>query len=254
MFECTEITAAIEADRADPRVRDDYVRCLPGDGTRGSVLLLGVVHDHPASVYRVAHLLTSIEADVLALELPPLAIPLFRLYADVDRRPPRLGGEMSAAIQANDPPRVSGIDAPNREYLRGLARRILAEDHPVPVVRSVLSDLVSGVAHAVACRLGAVVGEFTPLRPVVYAPITYDCSVYDTPADQAAHEAAHLAQRQSFLGAIVTPAKTRLVDTVREDAMAARIDGLRTAGDVVAVVGMEHLDPLASRLATPGST
>jgi uncharacterized iron-regulated protein len=56
----------------DPRIHDDYVEVLHGDagadcsaddarteGRSGDVILVGVVHDHPASVHRVRSLIGS---------------------------------------------------------------------------------------------------------------------------------------------------------------------------------------------------
>lgn len=248
MFECPDLAEAVDGERADPRLDEQSLRCVPGADGLGAVVLVGVVHDHPASLFRVAHVLETVTPEVLALELPPLAVPLFRLYARDRRTPPRLGGEMGTAIQAAGDVRTAGIDAPNRGYLRRLAGALLAERPPVGVVRSVLRDLASGVTHALACRLAALVGAVTPLRPRLYSQIEYDCSVLDTPSVQADHEAAHLAQREAFLRSIETPPSIRRIDDLRETGMAARLRELRAGGDVVAVVGMEHLDALDSAL------
>ncbi|MFC7177159.1 hypothetical protein [Halosegnis marinus] len=155
---------------------------------------------------------------------------------------------MSAASQAaGDVPTV-GIDAPSRTYLRLLAAELLANPAPRGVVRALARDLVSGVGHALACRLGALVGAVTPVRLRLYSHIEYDCSLLDDPTVQADHEAAHVGQRQAFLRAIETPPAIARIDAVREAAMATRIRELRAAGDVVAVVGIEHLDALETAL------
>jgi len=80
-----------------------------------------VLHDHPASTYRVRTLIGRVDPAVLALELPPLALPLYDQYATDERTPPTLGGEMSAAIQAADADRVAGIDGPTPGFLRRVA-------------------------------------------------------------------------------------------------------------------------------------
>lgn len=251
MFECVDVASEIREGLQDPRLDERYLRCIPRADGLGVVLLVGVVHDHPSSVSRVARLVETFRPDVLALELPPLAMPLFRMYARDRYVPPRLGGEMSVALQAAGDVRSVGIDAPSRDYVRRLLGALLAEPVPFDVVRSVLKDLFSGSLHALACRLGALVGDVTPLRLRVYEHIEYDCSLLDSPAVQAEHEATHLAQRQTFLRAIETPMPIRLIDGAREANMAARLRALRADGDVIAVVGMEHLDALDSDLRNP---
>lgn len=238
----------IDSDLDDPRIDGSLLRCVPATDRLGSVLLVGVVHDHPASIFRVTRVVEAVSPDVLAVELPPLATPLFQLYGSDRHVPPRLGGEMSAAIQAAAGAKTVGIDAPNLAYLKLLFRSLYAERVSIDVGRSVLRDLVSSSAHAIACRLGAVIGAVTPLRLRLYSPISYDSSLLDSPAAQAEHETRHLTQRQSFLRAIETPLPIELVDTAREGGMVIRLTDLRESGDIVAVVGMEHLDRVYTQL------
>lgn len=245
MFDCADVGVAIEETLRDPRVTARYVECVAAEPGLGTVLLVGVVHDHPASTERVRRLLETVDPDVLALELPDLAVPLFRQYGRGGSTPPRLGGEMSAALQAaGDGVPAVGLDAPSWPYLRLLVRVLRDEDLEWSVMRAVARDLVGMVGHALACRFGALV----PLRLRLYSPIAYDCSLRDPPSVQAHHETRHLTQQQTFLRAIVTPAATGLIDRVRDESMAGRLHSLRSSGDVVAVVGMEHLETLAIRL------
>lgn len=246
MFTCADVPGIV--DGAEPRLTEEHLRCVPGAEGTGTVLLLGVVHDHPASVFRVAHVLERLEPEVLALELPPLAVPLFRMYAADANNPPRLGGEMSMAVRTADGARAAGIDAPNRRYLQQLVSCLSADPPSFRVARLVAKDLFFASLHALSCRLGAFVGAMSPLRPRVYSPIQYETSLRDSPRDQAAHETSHLATQRAFLRAVEIPAARRLIDTARETSMADRLGELRRKGDVVAVVGMEHLDPLADRL------
>ncbi len=248
MFECPDVTTALDGRLDDPRIDEEFLRCVPGTDRLAPVLLVGVVHDHPASVFRVSRILETIAPETLAVELPPLAVGLFRLYANDEYVPPRLGGEMSAAIRAAPPVPIKGIDAPNREYLRSLFESLSAERIPSDVVWTALWDLASSSAHAIACRLGALVGSITPLRLRLYTHIEYESSLLDSPAVQAAHESEHIAQRQAFLRAIRTPRSLRVIDAAREDGMATRLHDLRVDGSVVAVVGMEHLDGIHARL------
>ena len=248
MIDCDAVAGATRGDAADPRVDPERVRCLDGDGDTGSVLLIGVVHDHPASVFRVSQLLTTFDPDVLALELPPLSIPLFRRYARDTDTPPRLGGEMSAAIGAAGAVLVVGVDAPNRRYLRTLVAR-LRDAGSRDLLAAVARDTGAGLGQAVACRLGAVVGRLTPHTPRVYTHIPYETTLLDDPETQADHEDRHLARHRAFVDVVEPPPATALVDRTREDVMAARLHELRGEGDVVAVVGTNHLAPLAARLA-----
>ncbi|MFO7926476.1 MAG: hypothetical protein ACQET5_09825 [Halobacteriota archaeon] len=249
MFECSDLTNDPDERFQDPRIDDRFIRCLPATDRFGSVLFVGVVHDHPASVFRVTRLLEAISPDALAVELPPLAVTLFRLYGRDRYVPPRFGGEMSAAISAANDASVVGIDAPNREYLRSLARRLFEKRRSTGVVRTVLCDLASSFVHAAACRVGAFVGSITPVRLRLYSHIEYDCSLLDNPFVQASHESQHLDQRRAFLRAIEVPQATRIIDTAREDGMVDRLRDLRSDGDVVAIVGMEHLDDVYAGVA-----
>jgi len=249
MFECADVVSEFDDPQADVRLDDEHIRCVPGDDGAGSVLLVGVVHDHPASVFRVAHLIGEFPPAVLAVELPPLAVSLFQLYARDQYVPPRLGGEMSMAIQAASDARIVGIDAPNRVYLRLLVERLRDDPPSIGLAKDLVRDFASGLGHALACRLGALIGAVTPLKLRVYSHIEYDCTLLDTPSTQADHEARHLSQRQAFLRAIDVPQDIQLIDSARERGMAVLLEDLRADSDVVAVVGMEHLDNVHAFLA-----
>ena len=80
---------AIGLDLDDPRLNDAYLRVCPGGPEEGTVVLVGVVHDHPSSQYRAQRVLEAVEPTTLALELPPLALPLFEEYATESSTPPR---------------------------------------------------------------------------------------------------------------------------------------------------------------------
>lgn len=247
MFDCSDVDFADEDGTTDPRL-ERYLRCHPGDGDRGAVLLVGVAHDHPSSMARVARVLERVTPEVLALELPSLAVPLFRLYASDDHVPPRLGGEMSTAIQTAGDVRIVGIDGPNAEYLRLLLRRMISDRFSSGEIFELGRDVVRGMGHALACRVGAVVGRTTPHTPKVYTHIRYDSTLFDSPRIQAKSELDHVTERQSFLRAIELPRATAVIDEAREESMATRLTELRSEGDVVAVVGIEHLGTLCGRL------
>lgn len=256
MFDCTRVADELAASD-DPRFDETYIRCLPGTPGRQPVLLVGVVHDHPASIARVATVLETLDPDTLALELPPLAMPLFRQYADDVHRPPGHGGEMSAAIQSTDAPAI-GVDAPTTTYLSSLLRTVRRERPPRAVLDRLLRDLVSMGVHALATRVASAIGRRTPVRLRVYEPIEHDASLIDPEETQASHERSFLSKRAALFGAIHAPEATRLIDNAREDAISVLLDRARTDGAVVAVLGMEHLDPVEAELQrlageTPGS-
>jgi len=246
VFDCVHVAEQLAA-ADDPRLDQRYLRCLPGANGGHTVLLVGVVHDHPASVARVIRVLDLFEPATLAVELPPLAMPLFRQYAADGQQPPRLGGEMSAAIQATDS-RTVGIDAPTLPYLSQLARRLFRERPSLGLLGRIGRDLGSALAHALAIRFASVVADYTSLRLRVYDPIVHDCSLVDSASVQADHERAYLDRRAALFRAIRAPAATRLIDEAREAAMSELLDRARAEGSVVAVVGMEHLDAMETAL------
>lgn len=243
---------AIEALKAhsDPRITSDYVRSVSG------ITLVGVVHDHPASAYRVTEFVEALEPDVLALELPPLAIPLFESYAQTDRESPLFGGEMSAAIQAATTANVVGIDRPTGRFFGELLADILRERPSLSTVRNVLSNTASATTHALICRFAAEIAARTSIRLEVDIPIVHETDRSDSPATQAHDERTQVRRSRAFMDAFQTADSaraSRLEDTARERHMADRLSRLRSEGDIVAVVGIHHLDSLADRL-TPANT
>lgn len=229
---------------ADPRLRPECVeRCCGGD-----VVLVGVLHDHPASVYRVRTLAERIDPPVLALELPPLAVPLYDQYASDERTPPSLGGEMSAAIQAADADRVVGIDGPTPGFLRHVATGLYRADASAETVRKTAEAVCSVTKSALSCRVAAAATALTPFQVAVDTPTAYDTARGDDAHRQADDERSCIDQANSMLSAFGTPPAAAVRTTARERYMADRLGALRSAGPVIAVVGMAHLEAVASRL------
>lgn len=240
--------SAVDVD-SDPRVTGEYVRQLSSEA--GTTTLVGVVHDHPASTYRVRQVVTEFDPEVLALELPPISIPLFKQYADTDRCPPVFGGEMSAAIQAATSGTTVGIDRPTGGFFQRLGRNLFRERPSLQVVRNVVSDAVNATKHAVICRAAATLGARTSVRVEVDLPISYDIGWEDPPDDQARDERKQVRRSRSFMEAFRTASRSqasRFEDVAREEEMAAQLLRLREDGDTVAVIGIDHLDPVAERL------
>jgi len=224
----------------DPRIQSDHLRLLVTD--ESSVLLIGVVHDHPASVYRVERLVGAIDPETVAVELPPLALPLFEQGTD---------GEMSAALGANGADHAA-IDAHGPRFLAALAGEIGARSPGRQTIRRIASNALTVGKQALTCRLASVFGRERFPTAVADGGIDLASEDLADPASVAAHERRHLSRSFSVLRAFERPAADEIVDAARERTMAralARID--ETA---VAVVGFEHLDGITTELEAVGAT
>ena len=230
----------------DPRMASEYVTTVSGEA--GDVTLVGVVHDHPASVYRVRRVLDRESPDVLALELPPPAVGLFEEYADDDRTPPRFGGEMSAAVQAAATDDVVGIDGPTVAFCRRLAARLVDERASAETVAQTLRGLAGVTKKTLLCRAAAAVGGATSLQVEVGSPTAHAATHADPPAQQAADERSQIRRANSVLAALESTPASKYRSAVRERHMAERLGDHRRRGDVVAVVGVGHFDPIVDYL------
>ncbi|MFA9417182.1 hypothetical protein [Natrinema sp. HArc-T2] len=236
----------------DPRITPQFYRRLPDSS--GDLVLIGVVHDHPASVARVERVLERVEPVTLALELPPIALPLYRVYGRKGKKddptPPRFGGEMSAAIRAAPDAEAVGIDAPNWSFLRRLVTRLVADRVSPARARRVLSSVGNATRDALTYRIAATLTHATSMTVVPGDTVEYDVDHEDQPARQAAHERAHVASIQALLGSVDTDGTTLAYrDETRERCMIERLEELRSEpGDAVAVVGVDHLDRIAAAL------
>jgi len=233
----------------DPRLNPEYVRTLT-DPERGDLTLVGVVHDHPASVFRAGEVVRERAPETVALELPPPAVPLYREYAWSDRPAPSFGGEMSAAARSAREvgAEVVGMDAPTRDFLARLARNCRRERASLGTLRRVAAGVASVSRHAVVCRAAAAVADRTGLRVEVDDPVAHDCSRADPPGEQASDERRQAERSRSLLRAFDPPEPVALRDRTREESMAARLDSLGERGDAVAIVGLDHLDGIAALL------
>ncbi|MCU4927069.1 hypothetical protein OB905_13955 [Halobacteria archaeon AArc-dxtr1] len=235
----------------DPRVTSRFCRRCSSDA--GDVILVGAVHDHPASVARVERVTERVRPSTLALELPPAAVPLYRTYARDGDSPPEFGGEMSAAIAAAAPETtIYGIDAPNWSFCRRLFARLVADRVSPSTAKRVVSGLTDATRDALTCRVAATLSHATSVSVVSDDPIEYGCDS-DDPLEQADHERAHVAGVQALLGGVDPDgdrSALRYRDETRERCMGDRLNDLRSTDDrpVVAVVGIDHLDPLYEAL------
>lgn len=235
-----------ESVYSDPRMNDEYVRRLP----ESDLTLVGVVHDHPASIYRARAVVRGHDPDVVALEAPPLATPLYRAYARDSRTPPEFGGEMSAAAQAaaECDAAVVGVDAPTVGFVGRLARNCWRERASPGTVRRLASGVAAVTRHALVCRVAAAVASRTSLRVEVDAPVEHDCDHCDPPAKQAQDERRQAQRSRSLLRALDPPQPVRLRDETREEYMADKLESLQRRGETVAIVGLDHLDAVAEQI------
>ena len=234
------------SSEGDPRMNEEFVRRLPD----ADLTLVGVVHDHPASVHRARAVVRERAPEVVALEAPPLAVPLYEVYARDSRTPPAFGGEMSAAAQAGGErdAEVVGIDAPTPDFFARLAENCWSETASLGTLRRVASGVAAVTRHALTCRLAAGVAERTSLRVEVDDPIDHDCSRADPPAAQARDEREQARRSRSLLRAFDPPRPVKLRDDTREECMAERLESLRSRGETVAIVGLDHLESVAATL------
>ncbi|ELY53400.1 hypothetical protein [Natronolimnohabitans innermongolicus] len=243
----------VAASFDDPRITAQFCRRVAGPGSSSDCLLLGVVHDHPASIARVETVLEAVNPETVALELPTAALPLYRAYArdGSDDAPPRFGGEMSAAIRAAPDASVLGIDAPNWSFVRRLVTRLVADRVSPATARRVLSGLGGATREALTCRVAATLTHATSMTIACDDSIEYDCEHDDPPERQAAHERSHVASVQALLGSVDREGSALSYrDETRERCMIDRLEELRASEDgvVVAVVGVDHLEVLADAL------
>lgn len=248
----------------DPRLDGAPVRLV--EHHPGPVVLLGVVHDHPASVARARRAVDALDPDVVALEAPDALAPAFTAGGDGgDGGDDAPGGELAAAAaaaarapagegegatEASSGAAVVGVDAPGRGTLRSVAS-VFADERPdVRTAAAVLADLGRLGVHAARGRLQTagvparwLGGDFERTRDD-------DCPRDASPREQAAHEAAELDRSTSLLRAFDPPPATRLLDAVRERQMGRRLAAVAGGGGlVVAVVGFSHLDGVEEEIA-----
>lgn len=239
----TELRRRLDAlADTDPRLDGAYVRLV--DDAPGPVVLLGVVHDHPASVARVRVVVDAVDPGAVAVEAPGVLTPAF---TDIDEA----GGEMTAAAEAAAADAaVVGVDAPGRGTLRSLASVVADERPDAGTVASALTDLGRLGAHAVRGRLQAAGVPARWLGGAFERTQSYDCPPDAGPAEQASHEASRVSRSTSLLRAFDPPPATRVLDAVRERQMGGRLADLAAGGDgvVVAVVGFSHLDAVENEL------
>ncbi len=248
----TRLTTTLE----DPRIAHSDFRHVPERNGSGWVTLVGVVHDHPASVFRVVETITALDPDIVALEIAPVAVPLFRQFAQEQGTSPEAnrsesgnGGEMSAAIGAAGDANVVGIDLPNVAVLQTTFEAVRNESLSVRGVLRAGHAFGTQTLHAVQCRVSHVASKLgVDIDPKLDARSdTYARTA--SPQAQAAEEDDAVAAGTTILRAFSRPPAMEAFDRAREAAMAEQLQSHRRNGsNVVAVVGYAHLDSILERL------
>lgn len=243
---------------SDPRIGPDHLRAFHAEGN--PLVLVGAVHDHPASTYRARRVVTTLAPDAVGVELPGLALPLFEHRASEgpsdDAGVPgsedsiQPGGEFGAALAAATEidARWAGIDTLDPSFARSLWRELRERDASFGTARKVLDAVRNVASHAVSCRLAASLGGHWPWDPGSDARFDHDVSPGAAPERLAEHEARQLSRSRSVLRALERPVADDVVDAARERTMAANLDGLRLAGGTVAVVGFDHFEGIETHL------
>lgn len=231
----------------DPRLDDRWFVSLTGNESAGSLVLVGAVHDHPSTVHRVAETAAGLSPDVVALEVSSLAVPLFeRAAKQADDR--HEYGEVTAAIRACDDARVAGVDAPSTEWCTAYGASLVADRPSARSAVGVLRGAASIGRHAARYRLAAAAGRLPGVDPTPDPPETFAVDERDSVAAQARDERRQLSRSRSLLAAADLPPALERLDDLRETAIASRLAGLRAEGDVLAVLGQSHVEPVARRL------
>lgn len=233
----------------DPRVESDQLRVF--DAPDGHPLVVvGCVHDHPASVYRVRAVVRSLVPDAVAVELPELAVPLFERVG-VDGGPDATpGGEMSAALAAADAvdADVTGVDALDARFARTLLSELRRESLAPTTIKRVLGAVSNVSRHALACRLSAALGRYGTPTPVRRRTYEHEVDGSTPATEQASDERRQVTRSLSVLRALERPVADEVVDAARERTMAANLAALGREESVVAVVGFDHLSGIAELL------
>ena len=171
---------------SDPRLDQRFF------STAGDILLVGVLHDHPASIARVETVINAVEPETVALEVPPLALPYYSQCAGAGAI---ASGEMSAAIAAAPTATPVGIDLPSLSGLPELVRQLL-DSTSLETAKRLVSRFTSVLVEIGRCRVAAIWGNLTAGDQ----PIEYDCE--GPPRAQAEHELSSLRQSERVFAAM----------------------------------------------------
>lgn len=240
---------------ADPRIDPDQLRLYDSpDG--GPLLVVGCVHDHPASTFRARALVESLRPDVVGVELPGLALPLFERVGRDSDDDPSAGGEMSAALAAaaDVGSERTGIDTLGPRFARSLLTELRRESASFDTIRRVLGSVSDVAGHALACRVSTALGRFGSADPVHERAYDHDIPRDAAPSTQAEDEHRQLTRSLSVLRAFEQPLANDVVDAAREATMVANLADVRKEGSAVAVVGFDHLSGITELLDARGWT
>jgi hypothetical protein len=139
-------------------------------------------------------------------------------------------------------------DGPSLGFVRSLGTRLVRERASLRTAARVCRSTLSVVGTGVACRLAASLTRHTPWRVEVDSPTSHEASVHDSPAEQAADERRQVRTATAVMESLEPSPSSRCRAQARERHMADRLDDLRAQGDIVAVLGAAHVDPVVEQL------
>jgi len=236
----------MDAHYDDPRITGEHLRSI--DTPTGTVTLVGVVHDHPASAFRVRTVVTDRDPDHPCARTAAALAPFFRAVCRGYSHSAGVRRRASAAIQASSTAdHVVGIDGPTLPFLRRLAATLYHEGGSIETVRGVFDGLVSVTKNTLRCRLAGSLAAMTSIRLEVDSPVTYAIDRVDSPGRQAENERHQIARARAVMDAFEPLGRLRSVTTCARRTWPTA-SPFRDDGDVVAVVGRHHLDSVAEQL------
>lgn len=233
--------------QSDPRVTESNVRHI--DGGPAPIVLVGVVHDHPASVHRAEAVVETVAPETVAVELPDVMIPVVEdaVGEGSGGDGSVVGGEMAAALAAGERS-VAGIDVPGRGAWRSVLTELRNERPSPATVLRAIGDGGRIAAHALVGRLAGLGVPGTPAVEDLESHQEYDLSADAAPGVQADHERTHVRRSTTLLRSFDPPPATAFLDAVRERYMVGQLQSISRKGSVVAVVGFGHLDEVEAML------
>lgn len=147
---------------------------------------------------------------------------------------------MTAAIVAAEDARIVGIDGPSLRFLPRLASTVASAHPPITTIADLCQNLLLAYRRAVWCRFSreSTGGYKSPNR-------------FETGGDasaQASDERRQMHRARSLSNSLGAPNRIHLRDAAREQHMVKELSRYVKDGDVVAVVGCDHLEPIATAL------
>lgn len=213
-------------------VTDDTLETAERNDT--TYCVVGVVHWHPTSIRRVERIIRAVNPSTIGLEVPAELISRHRELNRKDEGE----GEMCAAIEAApDDTDIVGMDAPSAEFKEALAE---SEIEDKEVVRRVEAERASMLSATRKLRQEK---PPQPKNPKYLKKVPDEMSV-----DEAVENERKMAEEAKSVINLERDKGRKKFDELRERSWVKRLDSIDSAGPVVVVCGMAHLESLAEKL------